>query len=594
MNTLEIGKKLKKLVFKRPKGGGEYSYVHVATGKEVEGNSEVLQLLKDDLENWEEVESLKLGSESSEAFEKKIKKQIKVVLFEEQYKDLVGKSSEVKVKKRLIVDANVDASPAKSIKKVENDSENNTPSAKEENDTPAAQEENEVMDVEEDEVKDVKPVNLRTFTLAEIPSEAAGTVKVEDEENNVVDNGVENGKHEGAVEVIKTKDLIVSTEDQKYVLVFSVKKQIDPKEVRRFFLEKFSGALEVKKTLNSNGAFKGVYVIYFSTEDSARECVSEELILNELKLDKVTLRDYKKENFFLRSVQKARAFKANQGYLEAELEAEKKDNKLDNCVVIQVKAEEDEVQEHFCGLESSFVENFEEYPVEEVKTIPSPKVPQYVIVFESNEGARKFYESPEFHKVGDIEAKVILLTERKKRVRYGEKIKNFSDDKEFSDADNTRRIVVTGVKGEATPSEVESGVREIFPNIVHLHRCQIDEFFWGLYVLSFSTPEEANDALNHNLVENDVFRQPNLTMLLSEYLEQRDIFLNRKNIIRRNKSSGGEDKSWVTKFEVIENRYKEEYPEIYKAEMESKKFSFDQQDEDDGSYNPMNMLRSKR
>ena len=111
--------------------------------------------------------------------------------------------------------------------------------------------------------------------------------------------------------------------------------------------------------------------------------------------------------------------------------------------------------------------------------------------------------------------------------------------------------------------------------------------------MSFSTPEEANDALKHDLVENNVFRQPNLTMLLSEYLEQRDIFLNRKTIIRRNKGRGGEDKSWVTKFEVIENRYKQEYPEIYKAEMESTKFSFDQHDEDDGAYNPMNMLRSK-
>ena len=167
MNTLEIGKKLKKLVFKRPKGGGEYSYVHVATGKEVEGNSEVLQLLKDDLENWEEVESLKLGSESSEAFEKKIKKQIKVVLFEEQYKDLVGKSSEVKGKKRLIVDANVDVSPAKSIKKVENDSENNTPSVQEENVTPSAQEVNEVKDAEEDEVKDVKVEHLDVMMLCE-------------------------------------------------------------------------------------------------------------------------------------------------------------------------------------------------------------------------------------------------------------------------------------------------------------------------------------------------------------------------------------------------------------------------------------------
>ena len=44
----------------------------------------------------------------------------------------------------------------------------------------------------------------------------------------------------------------------------------------------------------------------------------------------------------------------------------------------------------------------------------------------------------------------------------------------------------------------------------------------------------------------------------------------------------------------VKNLYVDvEYPEIYKAEVESTKFSFDQHDEDDGAYNPMNMLRSK-
>ena len=52
MNNLKIGLELKQLVFKRSKGPGEYSYVIVATGKEVEGSkNEVLDLLKEDLES---------------------------------------------------------------------------------------------------------------------------------------------------------------------------------------------------------------------------------------------------------------------------------------------------------------------------------------------------------------------------------------------------------------------------------------------------------------------------------------------------------------------------------------------------------------
>ena len=43
----------------------------------------------------------------------------------------------------------------------------------------------------------------------------------------------------------------------------------------------------------------------------------------------------------------------------------KEDAKLENCVVIQVDAEEEDVMEHFCGISSDFVDNFE-FPVEEV------------------------------------------------------------------------------------------------------------------------------------------------------------------------------------------------------------------------------------
>ena len=53
----------------------------------------------------------------------------------------------------------------------------------------------------------------------------------------------------------------------------------------------------------------------------------------------------------------------------------KEDAKLENCVVIQVDAEEEDVMEHFCGISSDFVDNFE-FQVEEVKVITALKIPQ--------------------------------------------------------------------------------------------------------------------------------------------------------------------------------------------------------------------------
>ena len=91
MNNLKIGLELKKLVFKRSKGPGEYNYVIVATGKEVEGKNEVLELLREDLISWELLGVLRLKNETEDAFFKKIKKQITLVLFEDQYNLASGK-----------------------------------------------------------------------------------------------------------------------------------------------------------------------------------------------------------------------------------------------------------------------------------------------------------------------------------------------------------------------------------------------------------------------------------------------------------------------------------------------------------------------
>ena len=111
--------------------------------------------------------------------------------------------------------------------------------------------------------------------------------------------------------------------------------------------------------------FKGVYLVSFSSEEFARNCVEVDVELNGNLLVKVLLRDYKFEKFFLSQIRKTRLFKLNQDHLMDNLKDVKEDAKLENCVIIQVDAEEEDVMEHFCGISSDFVDNFE-FPVEEV------------------------------------------------------------------------------------------------------------------------------------------------------------------------------------------------------------------------------------
>ena len=58
------------------------------------GKNEVLNLLKEDIESWENVSRLRLKSESGDAFDKKVKKQIPFVLQEEQFKSLISRPEE--------------------------------------------------------------------------------------------------------------------------------------------------------------------------------------------------------------------------------------------------------------------------------------------------------------------------------------------------------------------------------------------------------------------------------------------------------------------------------------------------------------------
>ena len=83
MNSVKIGLELKKLVFKRKLGGGEFSYVSFATGEERRGKSEILELLQKE-SGWNNLLSCKSSSETEFSFMKKVKKQISFVLFEDQ------------------------------------------------------------------------------------------------------------------------------------------------------------------------------------------------------------------------------------------------------------------------------------------------------------------------------------------------------------------------------------------------------------------------------------------------------------------------------------------------------------------------------
>ena len=209
MNTIEIGKELKKLVFKRLKGGpGEHVYVLVATKEEVDGGkNEVLNLLKEDIESWENVSRLRLKSESGDAFDKKVKKQIPFVLQEEQFKSLISRPEESvnspKPKKAKLdpgvsaerdekptVDQNKEAEEVQKFKDVEN------------------------ITIPEDDELDVKPV--RSFELAELPR-ISETIKVEDQDEI---NDDENNTDDDEVNVIFVDELMAVKDSTRKVLVF--------------------------------------------------------------------------------------------------------------------------------------------------------------------------------------------------------------------------------------------------------------------------------------------------------------------------------------------------------------------------------------
>ena len=298
MNNLSIGLQLKKIAFKRPKGQGEYNYVSVASGQEAVGKSEIIALLQEDKEGWESIVQLKLKNESDESLLKKVKKGISNVLTESIYKQQFGDQQQENncdkdetpptKKQKVIIKPNTEVSNELVVKPNEEVSEKHH---------------EEISDSKED-AEDVK-TNVLSFVLAEVPK-VEGTIKIEDEveENETIDEN----------ELIKISELFSTTDDEnKKILVFHVKKQIPHNDIRDKFTisDHWRDVISVQRTLTTAGKFRGVYLVTFSSEQSASDFVNMDLEVNGVFLDKIPLFDYKREKYFKNQVMKARSFQAN-------------------------------------------------------------------------------------------------------------------------------------------------------------------------------------------------------------------------------------------------------------------------------------------
>ena len=129
-------------------------------GKEFEGKNDVLELLKEDLESWCLLEGLQLKNESDDAFFKKIKKQISLVLFEDQYNVASGRPpQEPLAKKRKTEEEKKEFNECQQTEEIEEVKNGRTF--------------NPVKCVtppKKLDATDTKPPNMQVFHLAEIPA----------------------------------------------------------------------------------------------------------------------------------------------------------------------------------------------------------------------------------------------------------------------------------------------------------------------------------------------------------------------------------------------------------------------------------------
>ena len=159
-----------------------------------------------------------------------------------------------------------------------------------------------------------------------------------------------------------------------------------------------------------------------------------------------------------------------------------------------------------------------------------------------------------------------------RKIRYGDKVKNFTDSK-YTDAEDSRRIVIGVVKNEPSLEDVKTYAEKTFPGVEDIHRCMNLDFFLGVYVLTFQRETDAQNALDTDLGHgDDVIKNP-ISMSLKEYTEKRSKFL--KDLFPRSKrkradSQDSSDDSWVREFEDI----KELHSKLWGKEAEEKEVNF--------------------
>ena len=227
----------------------------------------------------------------------------------------------------------------------------------------------------------------------------------------------------------------------------------------------------------------------------------------------------------------------------------------------------------------------------DVKVVDSPNIHQYILVFEDNASAQKYFKETDLHQIDGSSVRPSLITDREKLKRFGMKIKNFVDNPKFGPGDNDRRIVVTSVSKNASAADIENFFAISYPTQTNIHRCEIDQFFFGVYVISFESFDQANNALKISLQNTEMIRNP-LVMLLSEYYLHREKYLNTKQMHRKKRTAGSavDDDKWMNEFSNIEKLHEKHWGKM--EPINSNNIDDDSQEEDNG-YDPMQMLKNK-
>jgi len=158
-----------------------------------------------------------------------------------------------------------------------------------------------------------------------------------------------------------------------------------------------------------------------------------------------------------------------------------------------------------------------------------------------------------------LSLKVLLLTDILKRVKFSQKPKNFVDEKSFGEKDNNRRVAVQTVNNSKTIKEIESFFHKHFPNVLHVHRCEINGHFIGLYILSFEDESVANDATKVDCEEDDFVRNLMITRL-DQYLKFREKYLNMKADSK--KKCENIEKTWKVDYKKFEEIHKEHHKDV--------------------------------